>query len=671
MKKMNTGQTTYSYGRSYYETYENGISREWVMTNGLGGYAGSSIIDSPMRMHHGHLIASLHSPVRRYLVLSKMNEVLTMGDNTHPLHTTKYEDRITEGFKHLQNFYYDTFPIYTYQVQDAIVKKSILLEHGKNNVMVRYEIITGSQAIMLKLKPAFNFRVHGDASSKDDHNFTMETLERQLLLEPSDEKVSISYRISEGEFSPSENEYDERNYYDFEFQTGMVGIDTHYTPYGHEVYAPPHTTKAFYVQCEINQLGTPCTIESSNNLHENFENMMRKHLDRSKSLVEKADTENPLLKRLALSADHFITERKSTGLKTVLAGLPWFSDWGRDTMIALCGLTLSTGRYEDAREILLSFSKYINKGLLPNVFPDLGSEPMYNSVDASLWYFQAIHQYYDYTKDLSLIEELYPALHDMIQWFIKGTDFSIYMDTDHLVQAGSGLDQVTWMDVRINGFCVTPRHGKPVEINALWYNALKVMDAFSILLEESPQINDTTFHDMAELVKTSFVSKFWNEENQCLLDVVDPDDTAIRPNQSYAISLAYTMLSAEKEKAIVDTLHKKLYTSYGLRSLDPNHEEYKPIYTGELIKRDFAYHQGTVWGFLLGSFIDAYRKVYPQVSKETIYDRFILPIEDHLTDGCIGGYSEIFDGDAPHHQRGCYTQAWSVAEAIRVIKELE
>ncbi len=671
MNKTTIGGIAYSYGRSDYETYDMAIRREWVMTNGLGGYSGSSIIDSPMRMHHGHLIASLHSPVRRYLVLSKLNESLTIGDITYPLHTTKYKDSMTEGYRQLQNFYYDIMPIYTYQVADCQVTKEVLLEHGKNNVMVHYSLETGSSEVKLNLTPCFNFRPHGDSSTKEDHNYVISVEDKSLKLKPDSENVTISYRISQGNFQARDHVYDEDNYYDFEFQTGMEGIDTHYCPYNHRLQVGPFSKTEFYIQCEIIKDEDSSSLSDTDNLEDYYQSMLSRHIGRSKQMVAKAETTDPLAMRLTLSADHFISKRSSTGLKTVLAGLPWFSDWGRDTMIALCGLTLSTGRFEDAKEILLSFSKYIHKGLLPNVFPDLGSQPMYNSVDASLWYFQAIKQYYDHTKDKDLIQTLFPHLLDMLAWFMKGTDFSIYMDTDHLIHAGSGLDQVTWMDVRINGVCVTPRHGKPVEINALWYNALMVTCEFADLLNLDKKVAEKDLVELAQQVKNSFNEKFWNPETKCLLDVVEPNDPSIRPNQTYAVSLAYTMLPAHKEKELVDTCFKELYTSYGMRSLSRNHQDYKPIYTGPLIKRDYAYHQGTVWGFLIGSFISAYHKVYPNVSKESLYQRFVEPVTNHLSDGCIGGYSEIFDGDTPHHQRGCYTQAWSVAEILRVIKELK
>ena len=370
--------------------------------------------------------------------------------------------------------------------------------------------------------------------------------------------------------------------------------------------------------------------------------------------------------KLTVAANQFIAYRQSTGYDTVLAGLPWFTDWGRDTMISYTGLTLCTGRFEKAHDILLTFAKYCKDGLIPNMFPDSGLEPLYNTVDASLWYFYAVYKYLEYVVTPDAYEfikkDIYPCLKDIISTYKKGTDFSIYMDTDGLIHAGSGLDQVTWMDVRVGDWVATPRHGKPVEINALWYNALCTMD----MLQAKFGDNDDSYRQLASLVKASFNKRFWNENTGCLYDVVDEDDDTIRPNQIYAVSLPFTMLDKEREKAIVDTVMDKLYVGCGLRSLDPDHKDYHPIYIGSLSKRDHAYHQGTAWGFLLGGFISAYVKVNGR-TKETALcaDKLLNPVREHLLNNCIGSICEIFDGDAPHNGRGCYAQAWSVGEVLR------
>ena len=302
------------------------------------------------------------------------------------------------------------------------------------------------------------------------------------------------------------------------------------------------------------------------------------------------------------------------------------------------------------------------------MFPDENTEPLYNSVDAALWYFLANYEYHKYSDDNEFIREIYPVLQHMVESFIKGTDFSVYMDEDYLIHAGNGSDQVTWMDVRINGICVTPRHGKPVEVNALWYNALRVMDYFSEMLGIDPVLD---YSALSMRVRDSFNGKFWNEGKGCLYDVVDENDDSIRPNQIYAVSLPFKLLDQERSLAVVNTVYEKLYVRYGIRSLSRDDADYKAHYTGELISRDYAYHQGTAWGFLLGPFIRAYRYVHGDMPDEEIYNRFIIPAAVQLEEGCLGGYAEIFDGDYPHHHRGCYSQAWSVGEFLAVVRLLK
>lgn len=666
MTKTNIAGLTFDLNKKDFETYDQGITKEWVMTNGLGGYAGSSVIDSPMRKHHGLLIASLWSPIKRYLILSKLNEVITIGDKTYPLHSTKYKTSITKGYTNLENFYYDTFPIYTYKVNETLITKEVILKYGVNSVVVKYTITNGSKDSNLTFTPCFNFKPHGDSSTKETLQFETITEDNTITLFPKDEDYTISYQISEGGFNQSSNQFDEDNYLDFEVETGMEALDTHFSPVTHTLNIASNEPNVFYVQCEIVQNNNTLDYSGKSSLEGYFNEVYSNHVQRMNSLISTAEVESDLGKRLVISADQFIADRKSTNLKTVLAGLPWFSDWGRDTMIAIGGLTIATKQFDTAKEIIKSFARYINNGLLPNMFPDEGLDPLYNSVDASLWYFQAIYQYYTATGDKELIRDLYPTLQIIINAFKEGTDFSIYMDDDGLIHAGSGLDQVTWMDVRINGIVVTPRHGKPVEINALWYNGLKIMDSFAKELNLEPE-----YYSLTEKVQQSFIDKFWNKETKCLNDVVDVNDPTIRPNQIYAVSLPFTMLDKQLNQSIVDVVYKELYTPTGLRSLDKHHEDYKGVYTGQLIDRDFAYHQGTSWGFLLGGFIEAYKKVYPHLQNKEIIEKFISPMEDHLYTGCLGGIAEIFDGDAPHHHRGCYTQAWSVSETLRIFLELE
>ena len=367
-----------------------------------------------------------------------------------------------------------------------------------------------------------------------------------------------------------------------------------------------------------------------------------------------------------LAADQFIVSR-GTG-KTVIAGYHWFSDWGRDTMIALNGLTLATNRPEIAKSILIEFSKHISEGMLPNRFPDAGETPEYNTVDATLWFFEAIRAYAEKTGDYDLIrEELYDKLVDIIEWHVRGTRYQIHVDTDGLLYAGGPGLQLTWMDAKIGDWVVTPRTGKAVEIQALWYNALCIMSGLASRFGDAEKRDD--YAEMAEIASESFVGQFWNESQQCLFDVIDgsKQDASIRPNQIFAVSLPHTMLDGEKARKIVDKVEAELLTPVGLRSLSPSDPRYVGVYIGSPLERDGGYHQGTVWGWLIGHFVDAYRKVHSKDAKSDMrINEIIAGFTEHLTEAMVGQVSEIFDGDPPHAPRGCAAQAWSVAEVLRI-----
>lgn len=449
-----------------------------------------------------------------------------------------------------------------------------------------------------------------------------------------------------------------------EVDNEVAGLDCHFTPFDIEIAVPANSSKRISLICDV--IPASAGIVSRITPDTAFD-IIDAQLKRVSKIIANSGLKDDFGQALAVAADQFITQRESTGYSTVLAGLPWFTDWGRDTMIAFTGLTLCTGRFNEAHDILLTFAKYCHNGLIPNMFPDNGQKPLYNTADASLWYFYAVYKYLMYTGNSDdydfIYKEIYPSLKEIISAYKNGTDFSIYMDEDYLIHAGSGLDQVTWMDVRVGDWVATPRHGKPVEINALWYNALCIMDFLSAKFGE----NDTDYKLLSEKVRSSFIAKFWNPNAGCLYDVVDetPDDS-IRPNQIYAVSLPFTMLDHDMEKSIVNVVKNKLYVGCGLRSLDPEHKDYHPIYIGSLSKRDHAYHQGTAWGFLLGGFITAYVKVNGSDKKAADEALKLLePVKDHLYHNCIGSICEIFDGDSPHNGRGCYAQAWSVGEVLR------
>ncbi|MBE5887979.1 MAG: 4-alpha-glucanotransferase [Lachnospiraceae bacterium] len=703
--------------------FKDNAKREWALTNGIGGYAGGSVIGSLGRTHQGYLIASFHPPVERYLVFSKTNESflcdgqifdleaaqhageemdITLVNSDDVPDVYKAPDTVsvasdfvprkpvyTEGQRYQTGFDYDGNVHFTYSCGDILMEKHIALVQGENKVAIAYSIKNAgeSNATMI-ITPLMNYREHNDSSTCDSLKFNNLTLQDAcgfMLIPEANPNVGIVLTTSEGELMPSDKLYDEDLQFATEVENEVPGLDTCYTPYEIHVDIPAGTIKELSLICYVDTDTVDAEQESLSLVpiasREAFD-VIKDNETFFAELVKTADCQDEFSEILTIAANQFLSHRESTGLTTVLAGLPWFTDWGRDTMIAFTGLVLSTGRFDKAEEILLTFAKYVDHGMVPNMFPDNGQDPLYNTVDASLWYFYAVDKYLEYNNTSAaygfIQDNIYPALKEIIAAYKNGTLFSIYMEEDGLIHAGSGTDQVTWMDVRVGDWVVTPRHGKPVEINALWYNALKVMEKLAAHYGDSPEINvpSVTYGSLAEQVKSSFCEKFWNEKGNCLYDVIDDGnganekDASIRPNQIYAVALPYTMLDEDKARAVVDTVTEKLFVGVGLRSLDPAHKDYHPIYIGSLPKRDAAYHQGTAWGFILGGFITAYTKVYGP-SKETAEKclEMIAPVKEHLRNNCVGSICEIFDGDAPHNGRGCYAQAWSVGETLRCYTE--
>jgi putative glycogen debranching enzyme len=644
-----------------------GVQKEWVLTNGIGGYAGSSVTGAHARKHHGYLIASLHPPVERFVILSKINECLIRSSGKKDFTVEQYlagdgSTAYREGIEYLNSFTYDGLVHFTTKAPEFTMTKTLAFEHGKNTIAVSYDIQNDGEAATLVLTPLFNYRVHHDASTVDTLKFDTTYEQPEIRLVPQQNKdVTIRLFTDDGTVVPCEEKYTTGMQLQKELDVESDALDDNYTPYQIEFPLDAGCRKKISIVCTIEDAYEKDAFATA-----------AAEMARFDALEKKAGYHDELAETLTIAADHFLAYRQSTGLMTVLAGLPWFTDWGRDTMIALTGLTLATGRYQDARDILTTFARYVHHGMVPNMFPDEGTAPLYNTADASMWYFYAVGKYLDYTgtpEDYAFVQEtIYPKLKEIIAAYEHGTDFSIYMEEDGLIHAGSGLDQVTWMDVRVGDWVATPRHGKPVEINALWYHALCLMEEWATRFGE----DGSHYAALATHAKESFAKEFWNEKDECLYDVVDglEGDASLRPNQIYAVSLPHRMLDADKEKKIVDKVYEKLYAKTGLRSLSPDDKEYHPTYEGCLDKRDHAYHQGTSWGFLLGGFLTAYVHVYG-TSKEVItqVDAMLDATREQFYHGCIGSIAEIFDGDEPHTSRGCYAQAWSVGEILRAYTE--
>lgn len=644
-----------------------GVQKEWVLTNGIGGYAGSSVTGAHARKHHGYLIASLHPPVERFVILSKINECLIRSSEKIDFTVEQYlaDDGSTayrKGIEYLNSFTYDGLVHFTTKAPEFTMTKTLAFEHGKNTIAISYDIQNDGESATLVLTPLFNYRIHHEASTIDTLKFDTTYEQPEIRLVPQQNKdVTIRLFTDDGTVVPCEEKYTTGMQLQKELDVESDALDDNYTPYQIEFPLDAGCRKKISIVCTIEDVYEKDAFATA-----------AAEMARFDALEKKAGYHDELAETLTIAADHFLAYRQSTGLMTVLAGLPWFTDWGRDTMIALTGLTLSTGRYQDARDILTTFARYVHHGMVPNMFPDEGTAPLYNTADASMWYFYAVGKYLDYTgtpEDYAFVQEtIYPKLKEIIAAYEHGTDFSIYMEEDGLIHAGSGLDQVTWMDVRVGDWVATPRHGKPVEINALWYHALCLMEEWATRFGE----DGSHYAALAAHAKESFAKEFWNEKEGCLYDVVDglEGDATLRPNQIYAVSLPHRMLDADKEKKIVDKVYEKLYAKTGLRSLSPDDKEYHPTYEGCLDKRDHAYHQGTSWGFLLGGFLTAYVHVYG-TSKEVItqVDAMLDATREQFYHGCIGSIAEIFDGDEPHTSRGCYAQAWSVGEILRAYTE--
>ncbi|MBS1793123.1 MAG: glycogen debranching enzyme family protein [Acidobacteria bacterium] len=643
--------------------FEKALSREWLETNGIGGFASSTVSGANSRRYHGLLTAATRPPLGRVVLLSKFEETLRIGDRAYELSANQYPNSVhPQGFKFLKSFRLDPFPIWTFAVEDLVIEKKIFMVHGENTTVCRWTIVDGiekhqaitDEPIIFELKPLLAFR--------DYHHLRQDTMSFKTGFEAAEQIVSVA---PDGDFPALFFAHNavavERTgywYRDFEYALEKErGFDYHenlYQPFAFEYDLLDGANVV--VSTQVDEVYEVARLEA-------------REIARREELIVRAGTENRFRAQLVLAADQFIVARGDG--RTVIAGYPWFSDWGRDTMISLAGLTIATNRTEIARQILLEFSKHLSEGMLPNRFPDAGDEAEYNTVDATLWYFEAIRAYVEKTNDYDFVREnLYEKLAETVAWHVRGTRYGIRAEPNGLLHAGEPGVQLTWMDAKIGDWVVTPRTGKPVEIQALWYNALKVMADFALRFGDEQ--DRQRYESMAEQARQSFNEIFWNDAEDCLFDVVTDDgsDGAVRPNQIFAVSLPHSMLSIGQAQKIVEKVERELLTPVGLRSLSPKDKDYRSIYTGSPFDRDSAYHQGTVWGWLIGAFIDAYRRVYPNGHQtENRVNAILAGFEKHLYEAGLGQISEIFDAAAPHSPRGCMAQAWSVAEVLRILSE--
>ena len=623
-----------------------------LLTNGLGGYASVTAAYSVSRCDMGILVAAVKAPNQRITMVHRLREQLLAGEDKVYISSQGFAGKKhrEEGFRYLSAFSMDQVPEWTYQYKGITVKRVICAEREKNSAAVLYEIENrSSEDCTLMVDPFLKFAPKEEAlTAKKDFSYKNGAITdgTYTLYIRTDGKLNKTGAVWQNLAYPEDAKDGRPN-------KGLSTSCCRIT-----ISVPAGSTVKKEIVFSMDPEGS-----SANEILEAYRNYQKK-------LESSCSFSDPIAKQLAVSANAYVSYRESTEGKTILAGYPLFSDWGRDTMIALPGCCLSTGRYEDAKSILRTFLAYEKDGLVPNLFPEGESKPMYNTVDAALLLIDSIWQYYSRTGDRSFVREAWGNMEHIIACYRKGTHHSISMDTDGLIRAGGGYDQVTWMDVCVNGILPTPRHGKPVEINAYWYNALRIMDALAIELD----LDRADYRTLANQVKDSFCEKFYIKEKGYLKDVLsDTDaDEQIRCNQIWAVSMPFTMLDPEQERSVVETVYRHLYTPCGLRSLSPEDAEYHPNYGGPQVERDMAYHQGTVWVFPLGAYYLAYLKVEGDTPEAAAYVRQQLqPLEAMLRQGCFGQLPEIYDGDHPTEGKGCFAQAWSVGEMLRVFEKIE
>ncbi|MBX7151272.1 amylo-alpha-1,6-glucosidase [bacterium] len=645
--------------------YYYATQKEWLETNGIGGFASSTVIGANTRRYHGLLVASLRPPTHRYVLLSKMEESLNFNGKTHELSTNQYPFIIfPEGHKNIDYFEYDLCPKITYRVHDIIIEKSILMIDGENSTILRYRVLKADQPFTLLLRPLCAFRDYHSLSKENTNiNKNTDVGAYQFSIQPYQGLPRLSFHYNTGSVEPKFFWYKNAEYR----KEHERGLD-----FTEDLFSHAILSATLHGGESLDILVTSETNRASSLKSKDIEQLLNYEIQRRKAYIEHFPLRHPMAQSLALSADSFLVKR-SGNRHTIIAGYHWFGDWGRDTMIALPGLALTCKRYDVAKAILLSFAEYISQGMIPNRFPDLDETPEFNNVDGTLWFFVAAYRYWQATGDDDLIRTaLYERFADIIAWHVHGTRYNIKMSDDGLLFAGEAGVQLTWMDAKVGDWVVTPRAGKCVEINALWFNALCIMHEVSIALNRS---NDAEkYKAMTEKTKKSFNEQFWFSDGGYLYDYINDTEknTDIRPNQIFAISLPFTLLDTDRSKLVIEKVQKELLTPFGLRTLSPSHPSYTGVYAGDVHHRDLAYHQGTVWPWLLGAFIEAYLKTNANCDEaKTLARTLIEPFITQLNDAGIGTISEIYDGNPPHFPKGCIAQAWSVGEILRAIELLE
>ena len=661
---------------------EDGITKEWLITNGIGGFASQSVLGINTRKYHGLLVAPLMPPARRYVILSKIDESINVDGKEEILYSNIGKNYISEGYKNLESFEKIYTPSFKYETPSKIkIEKQISMVYGKNIVCVYYKIENIDKDITMKLAPVMNYRDFHCMNTNHEYNVNQKIIDNKVRVTVDGNKILPIYLYSkEGEYIEHQNDTFKNMFYIEEEKRGFYPEEDLFVPGRYEINIAANTTKEFTIVCGLEE-----NIEEidGKTVIENEKKRLDKIIDAS-NLVDKNQSKSnqEQMRDLVIASDNFVTYRPKFSLHTIIAGFPWFLDWGRDTLISFEGLLLKTRRFDIAKEVLVMMTKDIKYGLVPNGYSGYDSRPLYNSVDSSLLLIEAVSKYLEYTQDYTFVKNsLYKILKNIIESFQNGInvdDSNIFMDKDGLISAGTPETQLTWMDAKVGNFAVTPRNGKAVELNSLWYNALKVV------ADLAERYNDEKTHDeyekLAKKVKASFNKKFYNEKNKCLDDVIGSEE--IRPNQLFALSTTYPVmiLSNEKAKETLKTVGKELYTKYGLATLSKKDPKYIAVYEGDGFRRDMSYHQGITWPWLAGLYIESYKTIIKNEKNKTekkkleeeyekIISNYKKSFAQAMKEGAIGTISELYNSKPPYLPKGAFAQAWSVSEAIKIMLE--
>ncbi len=663
---------------------EEGLKKEWIITNGIGGYSSSTIIGANTRKYHGLLVAPLTPPARRFLILSKLDESIERDGKKYDLYTNVCSEHISHGYRYQEEFIKEEVPTFKYKVEDVEIEKTICMDYGKNTVGVYYKIKNGKKDIKLTLAPIINYRDFHQMNT--EHYFNVQQSVRKSkvrLVIDNNSQTPVYMHVSDGEYKEHYNDTFMHMFYVEEEKRGFYPEENHSVPGVYEINVKAKQEKNISFVCSLEENIEEIDVQNLINKEKNrIQKIIEQSelIDETKSKKTKKEKErDELIKTYLIATDNFVVYRPHFGLHTLIAGYHWFLDWGRDALIAFEGLLLIPKRYDIARELLLTMTRDIKYGLVPNGYSGYDNRPLYNSVDASLLLFEEIQKYLEYTGDYEFVKEmLYEKLEHIIDNYCEGIDVddnNIYLDSDGLIVSGTEDTQNTWMDAKYDGVAVTPRNGKAVEINALWYNANMIM--YNLAKKTRHIIKARKYKELAENCKISFNNRFYNIKKKCLYDVIGDDK--IRPNQLFALSLTYPIVepTSEEAKNMINTVEKKLLNPYGLKTLAKGEENYVEVYEGTPYKRDTSYHQGITWTWLLGLYYDSLKnmekeaegeeKIQLQEKIKKFVDKTNKTFKKEIYEnGCIGSIAELYDSKKPQLPKGAVAQGWSVSEVLRI-----